>query len=269
MKALSQAPKAKKRLGQHWLYDVDILEHIVQTADINHTDFVLEVGPGTGTLTEIILMTGARVTAVEFDQELYGELSTPGYFPAKYQQHLKLVNQDILKFDLNQLPSDYKIIANIPYYLTSNLIRIICDSKNAPVSATLLIQKEVAERVAASSGEHSILSVITQMYFEPCLGKDVPAELFTPPPKVDSKVLHLERRNQPLFRGIAEEKLLVRLIKAGFSSKRKKILNSLSAGMHLEKSDAEAKLKTAGISSHKRAEALDLKDWIELARTWS
>lgn len=221
-------------------------------------DSVLEIGPGLGTLTEVLLERGATVTAVEFDHDLAVEL------PKRVQHNnLQVIKQDILSFDFTKLPQGYKVAANIPYYLTSNLLRVMCESPNPFSSAALLIQKEVAERVCAKAGDMSLLSVSVQFYCEATLGILVPAELFTPPPKVDSQILLLSYRQEPLFPGI-DTKQFFRLVKAGFSQRRKKLRSSLSAGLAIEKPAAEQLLVQAGIDPNLRAQNLSLEDWHNL-----
>ncbi len=256
--------KTKKELGQHWLYDVDSLTAMVELAQVREEDVVLEVGPGLGTLTEFILAKGATVIAVEYDSELYANLGrdAPKLFSEKVKQ-LTIVNDDILRFDLTELPPNYKVVANIPYYLTSNLVRTLSESSNPPQSVTLLIQKEVAERLAAEPGDMSLLSVTAQMYFEPSLGPIVPAKLFTPPPKIDSQIIHLARRSKPLF-GDMDPKELFRVVKAGFSNRRKTLLNSLSGGFNISKEETKQLLENAEIDPQLRPQALDLEDWIRL-----
>ncbi len=227
----------------------------------HEADTVLEIGPGLGSLTKKLTNRAKQVIAVEFDDDLAKELVKRVQAP-----NLTVVNQDILSFDLTTLSPDYRVIANIPYYLTSNLIRVLSESSNPPVSATLLIQKEVAERLAAGPGDMSMLSVTAQMYFEPSLGIVVPAELFDPAPKIDSQIVHLQRRSQPLY-GAMDSKQLFRVVKAGFSNRRKTLLNSLSGGLHMTKSDTQLLLERAAIDPGLRAQALDLEDWIKLAKT--
>jgi 16S rRNA (adenine1518-N6/adenine1519-N6)-dimethyltransferase len=259
--------KAKKELGQHWLHDASTLESICNIAEVGDQDFVLEIGPGLGTLTEHLLAYGATVTAVEFDEDLSVKLQQNAgeIFSDEAAAKLTIVNEDILKFDLTKLPAGYKVVANIPYYLTSNLVRVLSESANPPSSVTMLIQKEVAERIAAGPGGMSLLSVTAQMYFEPSLGPVVPAEYFSPPPKIDSQVIHLRRRNQPLFKDM-DPRAVFRLVKAGFSNRRKTLLNSLAAGMHLSKDDTKALLERAGVNAQARPQELDLEDWLRLSR---
>lgn len=253
--AMSDLPPVKKSLGQHWLNDSTSLEAMCQAAEVGKDDVILEIGPGPGSLTELLVERAHQVVAVEFDRNLAEEL--PKNLPAK---NLVVINQDILSFDLSELPGGYKVAANIPYYLTSNLIRVLSESANPPMLAALLVQKEVAERVAAEPGAMSILSVTAQFYWQVSLGREVPAKLFTPPPKVDSQVLILKRRTKPLFPEV-DPKSFFRIVKAGFSAKRKTLQNSLSAGLRIDKNQALKLLNASGINPQTRAQELSLDDW--------
>lgn len=248
-------PAAKKSLGQHWLRDAASLQAMVKAADIGPNDTVLEIGPGLGTLTEQLLESAAHVVAVEFDEALAAKLPT--------HDKLEVVQADILRFDLTTLPAGYKVAANIPYYLTSNLLRVLCESTNPFSQAALLVQKEVAERVCAKPGEMSLLSVATQYYAECSLGRVVPADLFEPPPKIDSQILILHYRPQPLFPEV-EPKQFFRLVKAGFATRRKTLENSLSAGLHVDKVQAREMIEAAGLDPKIRAQNLSLEDWHRL-----
>ncbi len=244
-----------KSLGQHWLRDRSILDEIVEFADVNQDDTVLEIGPGLGTLTSSILKKAKQVVAVEFDESLANNL--PNQFPGK---NLAVINSDILKFNLNSLPNGYKVVANLPYYITSKIINFLLTSSNKPQSITILVQKEVAERIAQKTGG-SILGVAVENYAVAKLGEIIKAEFFTPPPKVDSQVIKLELRNEPL---IADEKGFMRIVKAGFSAKRKKLRSSLAGGLNLSKMEVETTLLKIGISSGLRAEDLKFDDWVKI-----
>ncbi len=259
----------KKSMGQHWLYDELTLEGICESADVQSGDAVLEVGPGLGTLTRKLLTRKAKVTAVEFDKilasNLQARLLRSGSISPKLVDNLTVVESDILSFDLTTLPAGYKVVANIPYYLTSNLIRVLCESTNPFSQAVLLIQKEVAERVVAGQGKMSLLSVSTQYYCEVSLGDFVSAELFTPPPKVDSQVLVLKFRNEPLYADV-DTKQFFRIVRAGFSQKRKTLLNSLSGGLAISKDEARGYLESAQIDPGARAQSLTIDQWHALYR---
>ena len=248
----------KKSLGQHWLKDRDILGNIADDANIGPDDTVLEIGPGLGTLTSELLRRAKKVIAVELDGELAAKL--PKQFPGT---SLEVVNQDILSFDLTRLPENYVVVANVPYYITSKIIKLLTTAGNKPRTIVLLIQKEVAVRLAAQPGDMSILAVSAQIYANVELGDVVPAKFFTPPPKVDSQVVILNTRAEALV-SPEDEKLFFRVVKAGFSAKRKKLRSSISSGLHISKPEAEELLKGIGISPDDRAEQLSLDDWLRL-----
>ena len=252
----------KKALGQHWLKDQPALETICRAAELQDSDFVLEIGPGLGDLTRLILEQAGQVIAVELDRELAAELRRQ--LPA---QKLEIISGNILEFDLSQLPADYKIVANIPYYLTSNLMRMLCETPNPPSLAVLLVQREVAERIAAAPGDMSLLSVSAQLYYETKLGRVIPAELFEPPPKVDSRIVVLRYYQKPLFKEL-ETKVFFRLVKAGFAGRRKKLRGSLAAGLNVDKNQADELLRAAGISGDLRAQNLSLQDWHKLYKAY-
>ena len=258
--ASSHGPK--KSLGQHWLKDPEILADIAEAAELTGDDVVLEIGPGLGTLTSRLLARANSVTAVEFDADLARKL--PGQFPGK---ELTVVNQDILQFDLNQLPKNYKVVANVPYYITSKIVEKLMTAENKPSIAVLLVQKEVAERIAAEAGNMSVLSVSVQIFAEAELDIEVPRQFFTPPPKVDSQVVVLRTRDNPLITP-EDQRDFFRVVKAGFSAKRKKLRSSLSGGLGIDKGMAEELLKNAGISPNTRAEDLAIEDWKRLLKEW-
>lgn len=249
----------KKSLGQHWLKDREVLADIADEADITKQDTVLEIGPGLGTLTSELLKRAKKVVAVELDGELAKKL--PGQFPGT---DLEVVNQDILEFDLRKLPADYVVVANVPYYITSKIIKLLTTSVNKPRAIVLLVQKEVAERLVARPGDMSILAISAQVYAHVRLGSIVPAKLFTPPPKVDSQVVVLEMRSKPMLK-IENEKPFFRVVKAGFVARRKKLRSSLSSGLHVSKSEVEEILKKNDISPDVRAQDLTIDEWLAIA----
>ncbi len=257
---MSDQPLTKKSLGQHWLNDAVSLEAMLAAADIQPNDVVLEIGPGPGALTRLLVQHAKRVEAVEFDEDLARAL--PHNVPS---DNLTIVCQDILQFDLTSLPAGYKVVANIPYYLTSKLLRVLCESANPFSQAALLVQKEVAQRVCAAPGSMSLLSVSAQFYCETSLGSIVPAGLFTPPPKVDSQILRLRFRTQPLFPDV-QTKQFFRVVKAGFAQRRKTLLNSLSSGLLLPRDETTALLERVNISPATRAQNLTLAQWHDLYR---
>ncbi|MBS7346752.1 MAG: ribosomal RNA small subunit methyltransferase A [Candidatus Sacchiramonaceae bacterium] len=269
----AQKPQSKgpnKSLGQHWLRDREILDGIATSAEIENGDFVLEIGPGLGTLTSSLLKFSSpngKVLAVEFDENLARKL--PAQFPGK---NLEIINIDFLEFDLDKLPKSYKVAANVPYYITSKIVEKLLTSANKPAVAALLVQKEVAERMVARAGDLSILAIATQIYAQAELGDLVPREFFTPPPKVDSQVVILKTREQNLLEEYNQktdssltERQFFRIVKAGFAAKRKKISKSLSANLALSREDVLQKLEKCQISPDLRAQDLTIGNWLELA----
>jgi len=233
---------------------------VIEAAGVEANDTVLEIGPGLGTLTELLVGRAGQVIAVEFDEALARQL--PQRLPAA---NLQVIYQDILKLDLTQLPPDYIVVANIPYYLTSNLLRVLSESPNPPRVMSLLVQKEVAERIAAGPGQMSLLAISVQLYYQPKLHQIVPAELFTPPPKVDSQIISLVRHSSPLFPDL-DNKAFFHLVKAGFAGRRKKLRSSLAAGLRLDKPAVDLLLQRAGINGDLRAQELSLQDWYRLSQ---
>ncbi len=278
----------KKSLGQHWLFDEFSLDVMVNAGEIEPTDTVIEVGPGLGTLTKKLCASAKKVIAVELDDSLAlnlhsninrrhpelvsGSKHSSGQILNQVQddksvsQNLEVVHQSILDYDTSSLPAGYKVIANIPYYLTSNLIRRMLENPNPPSVMVLLIQKEVAERIVARPGSMSILSVSVQFYAEAELKELVPAKLFTPPPKVDSQIIQIKLRHKPLFEDVDTEKFF-KIVKAGFSEKRKKLRSSLSGGLQITKVEADEILKNAKISPNTRAQELSLADWRKIYKS--
>lgn len=250
----------KKSLGQHWLRDRSVLANIADEAGILPTDTVLEIGPGLGTLTSELLRRAEKVVAVELDDDLARKL--PGQFP---NTPLEVVHQDILTYDLRALPKRYVVVANVPYYITSKIVQLLVTSPNPPRTIVLLVQKEVAERLAAKPGDMSILAMSAQVFSEVRLGEVVPAALFTPPPKVDSQIVIMDMLSEPIV-PVETQKEFFRIVKAGFSSKRKKLRSSLSAGLGISKEATEAILHKAGVSPDERAEALSPQDWLNIMR---
>ena len=263
--------KNNKSLGQHWLRDREILDAIAFSAEIEDGDFVLEIGPGLGTLTSSLLKfagKNGRVLSVEFDENLAKKL--PAQFPGK---NLEIINADFLDFDLSKLPKNYKVAANVPYYITSKIVEKLLTSENKPSVAALLVQKEVAERMAAKAGELSILAIASQIYAEVSLDILVPREFFTPPPKVDSQVVVLKSREHNLIEIFnsknnceVSEREFFRIVKAGFAAKRKKISKSLSANLAISKERTAEILEACEISPDLRAQDLKIEEWFKIAK---
>lgn len=265
--------KNNKSLGQHWLRDREILDAIAFSAEIEDGDFVLEIGPGLGTLTSSLLKfagKNGRILSVEFDENLAKKL--PAQFPGK---NLEIINADFLDFDLSKLPKNYKVAANVPYYITSKIVEKLLTSENKPSVAALLVQKEVAERMAAKAGELSILAIASQIYAEVSLGILVPREFFTPPPKVDSQVVVLKSREHNLIEIFnsknnceVSEREFFRIVKVGFAAKRKKIAKSLSANLAISKERTAKILEKCEIPPDLRAQDLNIEEWLKISKVF-
>jgi 16S rRNA (adenine1518-N6/adenine1519-N6)-dimethyltransferase len=254
--------RAHKGLGQNFLQDPFALEKIVSAAEIQSSDTVLEIGPGLGSLTRYLAVSAKEVVAVELDENLLPPLKAV----LSPYQNIRLIHGDILKLspkDLN-LENDYIVVANIPYYITSAVIRHLLESKSKPRRIVLTVQKEVAQRICAEPGDMSLLALSVQIYGKPRIAAHIPANAFFPAPKVDSAVLIVEIYPAPR---IKEELLTTffRLIKAGFSQKRKTLRNSLSSGLHISPIEAANLLTQVNIDPQRRAETLSIEEWERLS----
>ena len=247
----------KKSLGQHWLFDEDALAAMLEAGEVGASDTVLEIGPGLGSLTLLLTARAKEVVAIEADEELASAL--PEKVPAA---NLSVETGDILQFDASDLSPNYKVVANIPYYLTSKILQYLLEVENPPQLMTLLMQKEVAERIVATPGQMSVLAFSVQYYAEPEICGYVGRELFEPVPKVDSAILKVRRRSEPYFP--ADTSLLFRLVKAGFGERRKKLANSLAGGLRCDKQLVQSALNDAGIEKDARAQELNLDEWSRL-----
>ena len=247
---------AKKSLGQNFLVDREALELIVQTADISSVGTVLEIGPGLGTLTHELTARAGKVIAIEADAELAELLKK------RDDQNLEVVAADALQFELSSLPAGYKVVANLPYYITSALLRFLLEADNKPASITVLVQKEVAERIVAKPGQMSVLACSVQYYGEPSIAGIVPASSFHPAPKVDSAILQIRVLPEPVF--AADTKQLFRLIKAGFGEKRKMLRNSLAGGLAISSEQSITLIANAGLKPTARAQELSMGEWRQL-----
>lgn len=251
----------KKSLGQNFLVDPTALAGLVAAAELPADAVVLEIGPGLGSLTRYLARAARRVVAVELDQNLIPILETV----LAGQGNVRLIHGDILKLNPQELdlPDGYVVAANIPYYITSAILRHLIEAAVRPSRLVLTIQREVAERICAAAGDHSLLSLSVQVYGEPRQLLHIPAGAFYPPPKVDSTTLRVDIYARPR---IPAEQLdgFFRLAKAGFSQKRKTLRNALSAGLAWPAGRTGDLLTSAGIDPMRRAETLDLDDWARL-----
>lgn len=246
-----------KSLGQNWLKNRVILDEIAEIAadssspEAEENRLCLEIGPGLGTLTSSLLRVFPKVLAIEFDKKLADNL--PKSFPGK---NLEVKNMDFLKFDLESVKEPYVVAGNIPYYITSPIIQKLVKATNKPERIVLLIQKEVAERIAAEKGKHTVLSLMVQNYAKVSLGPVVSREEFVPAPKVDSQVVILDPLDSPVI-----PEATFALIKRGFSAPRKKLIKNLG---QISKEDLLKAFAEIGISADVRSADLSLKEWQKL-----
>jgi 16S rRNA (adenine1518-N6/adenine1519-N6)-dimethyltransferase len=254
--------RAHKGLGQNFLQDPLALEKIVSAAEIQPSDTVLEIGPGLGSLTRYLAVSAKEVVAVELDLNLHPPLKAV----LSPYQNVRLIHGDILKLSPKDLipEKDYLVVANIPYYITSAVIRHLLEHEPKPRRIVLTVQKEVAQRICAKPGDMSLLALSVQVYGQPRAVAHIPADAFFPAPKVDSEVLLIDIYPTPL---IKEELLdtFFKLIKAGFSQKRKTLRNSLSSGLHISPTEAANLLTSANIDPQRRAETLSIQEWTTLS----
>ena len=255
--------RADKSLGQNFLQDPIALEKIVAAAEIRPSDSVLEIGPGLGSLTRYLAVSAKQVVAVELDEKLIPPLRAV----IAPHANIRLIQGDILEFTPSDLvdQAGYLVVANIPYYITSAIIRHLLENDPKPRRIVLTIQKEVANRICATPGDMSLLALSVQVYGKPRIAARIPAGAFFPAPNVDSAVLCVDVYPEPQI----EKELLdafFKLIKAGFSQKRKTLRNSLSSGLHISPASAVDHLTQADIDPQRRAETLSIAEWHRLCQ---
>jgi 16S rRNA (adenine1518-N6/adenine1519-N6)-dimethyltransferase len=266
--------RARKGLGQHFLVDGETLDTIVAVADLTPEDNVIEVGPGLGILTRELAAKAGWVIAIELDDRLAGALtkSLAGF------DNVVIINRDVLGTDPAQLlreraasvPSgmnSYKVVANLPYYITSPVLRHFLEAPARPEVMVLMVQKEVAEAIAAGPGKRSLLSISIQFYGKPDIIAYVPAASFYPQPEVDSAVLKIDVYPRPIID--VEEQGFFRLVRAGFTASRKQVVNSLAQGLGLPKEKITLLLEKAGIDPQRRAQTFTLEEWALLYNLFS
>ena len=256
----------KKSFGQNFLIDSHVIDKIIRAAEITKEDNVLEIGPGIGTLTQYLAEAAGRVVAVEIDEKLIPVL---GETLSEYD-NVKVINEDILKCDIDSIfgGESFKVVANLPYYITTPIIMGLLEGKSHFDSLTVMIQKEVADRMKAGPGtkDYGALSLAVQYYAEPYLAANVPPNCFMPRPSVGSAVIRLKRRPEPAVK-VRDEKLLFKLIRAAFMERRKTLLNAVKNSQELDisKESVEEALTKMGIDVRIRGEALTLEQFAELS----
>ena len=257
---------ARKGLGQHFLVAEGIIPRLLEAACLSADDTVIEVGPGLGFLTRELAQKAGRVHAVELDARLAEllEAELTGF------TNVSVLNADILEVDVKKLTGvrPYKVVANLPYYITSPILRYFLENEARPELMVVMVQKEVAEVIAAPPGRRSLLTAGVLFYGRPEIVTTVPASAFHPAPEVDSVVLKITAHPEPLL-PTASAGSFFTLVRAGFSANRKQIANSLAKGLGLPKADVTALLGKAGINPSRRAETLEMEEWRALWRAWS
>ncbi|MBN1200972.1 MAG: 16S rRNA (adenine(1518)-N(6)/adenine(1519)-N(6))-dimethyltransferase RsmA [Anaerolineae bacterium] len=253
----------KKSLGQNFLHDPHTLEKIVASAALAPGATVLEIGPGTGNLTHLLAQRAARVIAVEVDDRLI-PLLTERFAD---QAHVEIVHADILAVDIAALVerAPYSVVANLPYYITSAILRVLLEAPHKPERLVITVQREVAERLVATPGAMSLLAVSVQFYGQPQIVARLNAGVFWPRPDVESAVVRIDVYRTPPV-AVPDEQLFFRVVRAGFGQKRKQLRNALSAGLHIDKERTADLLGSAGIDPQRRAETLSLEEWAALTR---
>lgn len=252
--------RPRKGLGQHFLIDEDILARIVATAEVEPSDVVVEVGPGLGVLTKELVKRAARVVAVEVDPQM-AEIVLRLVPDAP---NLEVVNADVLQFDpaKHGIAPPYKVVANLPYYITSPTMRHFLEEVTCPTAMVVMVQREVAERMVARPGEMSLLSVSVQFYGDPRLTAIVPMSAFYPPPKVESAIVRIDVYPRPILD--VDPQSFFRLVQAGFSQPRKQLHNTLAQRFWFPPGGAREALNAAGIDPSRRPQTLSLEEWATL-----
>jgi 16S rRNA (adenine1518-N6/adenine1519-N6)-dimethyltransferase len=270
--------QARKSLGQHFLIDEEVLELITSAAELAPTDIIMEIGPGLGVLTTELARQSGWVVTIELDNKLAAILKqTLASF-----NNVTILNEDILEIDPAALlqeqkarfppvinsPFSYKVVANLPYYITSPVLRHFLEASVKPQMMIVMVQKEVAETIVAAPGQMSLLSISVQFYGEPGIVSYVPARCFYPAPEVDSAILQVKLYPQPAV-AVTDKEGFFGLVRAGFSASRKQIGNSLAQGLGLTKAEVLPLLEKASIVPQRRAETLTIDEWAQLWRVFT
>ncbi|MDY6911770.1 MAG: 16S rRNA (adenine(1518)-N(6)/adenine(1519)-N(6))-dimethyltransferase RsmA [Chloroflexota bacterium] len=258
--------RARKGLGQHFLIDPAALESSISAAELSPEDVVIEVGPGLGVLTEKLAESVKRVVAIEIDPQITSALNKR----FSKLSNITVLNTDVLRFspsdyfksELDSRAFKYKLVANLPYYVAAPTIRHFLEAELKPHRMVVMVQKEVAESIAAVPGKMSILGVSVQFYGKPSIVDYVPAGSFYPAPKVNSAIVRIDVYDRPVVE--VETEGFFRVVRAGFSSPRKQLRNALAQGLSVEPTIASGLLDEAGILSQRRAETLNLEEWARL-----
>jgi 16S rRNA (adenine1518-N6/adenine1519-N6)-dimethyltransferase len=256
----------KKSLGQNFLHDPNALEKIVSMAELLPTDTVLEIGPGTGALTRLLAERARHVVSVEIDERLQPLLEDQ---LAPYK-NVYLLFEDILKVDVLQAigPKDFVVVANLPYYITSAILRHLLEPYRRPKRLVLTVQEEVADRLVAQPDDMSLLTVSVQFYGKPQIVARLNPAVFWPRPDVGSAVVRIDTYDTPPVK-VPDVDVFFRVVRAGFGQKRKQLKNALGGGLGIKTAEAGALIEQAGLDPSRRAETLSLDEWAALTRTIS
>jgi 16S rRNA (adenine1518-N6/adenine1519-N6)-dimethyltransferase len=265
--------KARKGLGQHFLVNSSTLNIITRAADLSSKDLVLEIGPGIGVLTRELVRQAGWVIAIELDTGLATMLQETLLPEKNYSiinadileiEPLQLVQKEKIKFPTTMIdPLNYKLVANLPYYITQPIIRHFCEAKLKPRTMVIMVQKEVAQNIVARPGDLSLLAISVQYYGRPEIVDYVPARNFYPTPKVDSAVLKITLYPEPPLK-VTSDKNFFKVVRAGFCARRKQVANSLAQGLDIPKPEVLSLMEEAGVSPQKRPETLTLEEWAYL-----
>ena len=258
--------RARKGLGQHFLVDRGALEKIVSAAQLASTDTVIEVGPGLGILTEELVKRAGKVIAIEVDPKLAASLKKR----VSNSPNLTVLNANILELNLMELASkhNYKVVANLPYYIAAPILRHFLETPFKPRLMVVMVQKEVGQSMVAAPGNLSIFAISVQLYSKPTIVAYVPAQSFYPEPKVDSAIMRIEVYPNPAIE-VEDIASFFEIVKAGFSAPRKQIRNSLALGLQLDSVEIVELLEQAGIAPQRRPETLSLEEWAKLHRAFA
>jgi 16S rRNA (adenine1518-N6/adenine1519-N6)-dimethyltransferase len=262
------ALRPKKGLGQHFLVSEGALQRVVEAAELSSADVVLEIGPGLGSLTHLLAAQAGHVVAVELDPQMVDvlrrELAGQGNVTITQGDILSLAPGELVEpFHRRLAARQYKVVANLPYYITSAILRHLLTAREPPQVIVVTVQREVARRIVAGPGKMSLLAVSVQFYGQPRIVTRIPAGAFYPVPKVDSAVVRIDRHEQPVV-AVADAGRFFAVVRAGFGQRRKQLRNSLTAGLGRPVAEIEAALHRAGIEPRRRAETLSLAEWGKL-----
>jgi len=254
--------KARKGLGQHFLVDETVLSTIISAAELSSKDFVIEIGPGLGILTTELAQNAGSVIAIEVDYKLASRLKQK----LSYLHNITIINKDILKTELSDLikkKNSYKVVANIPYYITSPILSYFMETSLKPSLMVVMVQKEVGKNIVAEPGEMTALSISLQVYSKPRIIAYVPSQSFYPPPKVDSVIVRFDMLPEPAIK-VDNINNFLTFVRCGFRSPRKQLRNSLAQGLRIKQSETALLLTKASIDSQRRPETLNLNEWQKL-----